>query len=204
MSYPGFLGNRPPNWVGSVWKKYSYRIYKLCLQKCATRDDADDLFQEVALRFCKNAGELNNHVHLFEWFQTVLLHCHYNDYRKRHHVHEIPFSSLAEPKSIYDACGADAYIKPEENLSMEAVLTEFSLLLEVLNPLEKMIVELSVVGELSIREMSQLIGLSRSSISHRREVAIQKMREKMAMQKDQIKMITGREASLQEIIECTG
>jgi RNA polymerase sigma-70 factor (ECF subfamily) len=174
------------------------------LQKCATRDEADDLFQEVALRFCKKAGELNNQVYLFEWFQTVLLHCHYNDYRKRHRVHEIPFSSLAEPQRAYDARGADAYIKSEENISKEALVGEFSLLLETLNPLEKMIVELSVVCELSLRDLSELIGLSKGCIAHRRQIAFKKMQEKMEMQKDQIKMITGREATLREIIECIG
>jgi len=203
MSPTGFLCNRPPDWVGSVWKKYSYRIYKLCLQKCATKDEADDLFQEVALRFCKKAGSLNNQVHLFAWLQTVLLHCHYNDYRKRHMVQEIPFSILSEPKAVYEACGVDAYVKPDDSLD-ETAMKEFSFLLEALNPLEKMIIELSVVGGLSLRDLSQLIGLSRASIGQRRQVALQKMQEKMAMQKDRIKMITGREASLREIIEFAG
>jgi RNA polymerase sigma-70 factor (ECF subfamily) len=35
-------------------------------------------------------------------------------------------------------------------------------------------------------------------------MAFQKMEEKMVMQKDRIKMITGRDASLREIIEYTG
>ena len=203
MSSTGFLCNRPPDWVGAVWKKYSYRIYKLCLQKCATRDEADDLFQEVALRFCKNAGELNNQTHLFAWLQTVLLHCHYNSHRKRHLVHEIPFSSLMESKAVYNARGVDAYVKPDKGLG-EMAVKEFSVLLEVLNPLEKMIMELWVVGGLSLRELSELIGLSKGSLAHRRQVALQKMQEKMTAQKDRIKMITGRDVSLREIIEYAG
>ena len=203
MSSKKSLCNRTPNWVGTIWKKYSYRIYKLCRQKCATKDEADDLFQEVALRFCKNAGVLNNQVHLFAWLQTVLLHCHYNDYRKRHMIHEIPFSVLMEPKAVYDARWADAYVKPDDDVG-EAAMQEFAFLLEVLNPLEKMIVELSVVGGFSLRDLSELIGLSRGSLAQRRRAAFQKMQEKMAMQKDRIKMITGHDASLREIIEYTG
>jgi len=204
MSCTGFLCRFPRKWVGSVWKKYSYRIYKLCLKKCGTKDEADDLFQEVALRFCKNASQLNNQVHLLPWLEAVLLHCHYNGYRKRHQMHEIPFSVLNEPKACYDARWADAYVPPEEGMCTEAILSEFSLLLEVLNPLEKMIVELSVVGGLSIRELSRLLGLSRGCLVRRRLMAFQKMEEKMVMQKDRIKMITGRDASLREIIEYTG
>lgn len=203
MSSKKILCNRTPNWVGAVWKKYSYRIYKLCLQKCATKDDADDLFQDVALRFCKKAASLNNQVHLFAWLQTVLLHCHYNDYRKRQMVHEIPFSILMEPKAVYDARWADAYVKPEDDVG-DAAVKEFSFLLESLNPLERMIVELSVLGGLSLRDLSGLIGLSRGCLAQRRQAAFQKMQEKMAIQKDRIKMITGRDASLREIIEYTG
>ena len=204
MSHSDFLYNRPRHWIGSVWKKYSYRIYKLCLQKCATKDEADDLFQEVALRFCKNARKLNNQIHLFSWFQTVLLHCHYNECRKGYKTREIPISCLCEPKSNYRARAADAYRQAEENLRMDAVMDEFTFLLEMLNPLEKMIVELTVIGGLSIRELSRLIGLSRGSIVHRRNVAFKKMETKMMAQKNRIEMITGRDASLREIIECAG
>ena len=204
MSHSDFLYNRPRHWIGSVWKKYSYRIYKLCLQKCATKDEADDLFQEVALRFCKKAGALNNQVYLLPWFQTVLAHCHYNDFRRRNLGREIPFSSLADSSASYDAKDIEAFFPCREELDMDAILDEISILLEVLNPLEKMIVELTVVGGVSIRELSRLIGLSRGSLIHRREQAFQKMHEKMMMQKDRIKMITGRDASLQEIIDYAG
>ena len=108
-----------------------------------------------------------------------------------------------EPKAVYDARWADAYVKPEDDVS-DAAVKEFSFLLEALNPLERMVVELSVVGGFSLRDLSQLIGLSRGCLAQRRQVAFQKMQEKMAIQKDRIKMITGRDASLREIIEYTG
>jgi len=204
MSHPDYPCNRSPDWVGSVWKKYSYRIYKLCLQKCATKDEADDLFQEVALRFCKKAGELNNEIHLLPWFNTVLLNCHYSGYRKKCLVREIPFSSLCESKSYYDASVAYAYEFPDECVNVESVRGEFSYLLKALNPLEKMIVELSVVGGLGLGELSRLVGLSRGSLIHRKLVALKKMQAKMVTQKERIKMITGREASLREILEFAG
>jgi len=204
MSYTDFLYNRTPDWVGSVWKKYSYRIYKLCLQKCATKDEADDLFQEVALRFCKKAGTLNNEVYLLPWFQTVLLNCHYDDYRKKNLGREIPYSSLKESNARYIAIDREAFLPCDDRLDMESVTDELSILFEALNPLEKMIVELSVVGGVSIRELSRLLGLSRASIVRRREQALRKMQEKMIMQKDRIKMIVGRDVSLQEFMECVG
>lgn len=205
MSYTGFLCNRPPNWVGSVWEKYSYRIYKLCLQKCGTKEEADDLFQEVALRFCKKAGELKYGSHLLPWFNTVLLHCHYSEYRKKVTNREVPLSCLCEPKASYDGDDDDdAFALPDGSVSVDDVMTEYSVLLQALNPMEKMIVELSVVGGLRVCDLSQLFGLSKGSITKRRMAAYQKMREKMMSQKDRLKMITGRDATLREIIEYAG
>ena len=195
MSYTGFLCNRPPDWVGAVWEKYSYRIYKLCLQKCGVKDEADDLFQEVALRFCQRANNLDAGIYLLPWLETVLLHCHYSGYRKRHVGREIPFSSLRDQQADYRAFEERVCAPSDGSVRMESVMSEFSVLLETLNPLEKMIVELSVVGG---------FGLSRKAVTKRKMRAYQKMREKMAMQKERIKMMTGRDASLREIIEFAG
>ena len=193
---------RPPNWVGPVWEKYSYRIYKLCLQKCGTKDEADDLFQEVALRFCKKARDLKYGTYLLPWFNTVLLNCHYSDYRKKGANREIPFSFLRESIASYDSRGDDEnLVLPKENIRLDAVMAEFSVLLEVLTPLEKMIVELSVLGGLRVIDLSQLFGLSKGCIAKRRMVAFQKMREKMISQNERFKVMMGRNATLREIIE---
>ena len=204
MSYTGFLCNRPPDWVGAVWEKYSYRIYKLCLQKCGVKDEADDLFQEVALRFCQRANNLDAGIYLLPWLETVLLHCHYSGYRKRHVGREIPFSSLRDQQADYRAFEERVCAPSDGSVRMESVMSEFSVLLETLNPLEKMIVELSVVGGFRVTDLSQIFGLSRKAIAKRKMRAYQKMREKMAMQKERIKMMTGRDASLREIIEFAG
>ena len=71
-----------------------------------------------------------------------------------------------------------------------------------LEPLERMIVELSVVGGLNVRDLSRLIGLSKGNIVTRRMAAFEKMREKMLTQREQLKLVMGRDATLREIIEC--
>ena len=203
MSYTGFLCDQPRDWVGSVWKKYSYRIYKLCLKKCGLKDEADDLFQEVALRFCQKANELNNGVHLLPWFQTVLLNCHYSGYRKRGWGREIPLSILYDCKNRYMGYENLDRTLHDEDVSVCAVIGEISCLISVLNPLEKMIVELSIVGY-TTDELSDLIGLSRTGIVRHRARAFQKMQEKMVKQKELLKMVFGRDATLREIIEYAG
>ena len=202
MSRNRSFGKSLPEWVGSVWKKYSNRIYRLCLSKCTTKDQADDLFQEVALKFCQNANVLNNGVYLYPWLETVLLHCHYSQYRKRMGVRVISLSSLCDTTATYDTTDFKCDLKPEDEINEDAVMNEFGILLNVLTPLERMIVELSVVGGFNVREISRLIGLSKSNIVNRRMEAFKKMREKMLGQQESIKKLTGRTVSLREIIEC--
>jgi RNA polymerase sigma-70 factor (ECF subfamily) len=91
----------------------------------------------------------------------------------------------------------------DEDVSISAVIGEISCLVSELNPLEKMIVELSIVGY-NTDELSNLIGLSRTGITRRRIKAFEKMREKMVQQKELLKMVFGRDASLREIIEYAG
>lgn len=201
MSHNRSFGKGLPDWVGNVWKRYSHRIYKLCRSKCTTKDEADDLFQEVALKFCQNANVLNNGVYLYPWLETVLLHCHYSEYRKREGVHVIPISTLHDTRAPYDEHDFKLDLIPSDEISDDAVMNEFSILLNELEPLERMIVELSVVGGFKVREISHLIGLSKSNIVVRRMEALRKMREKMLRQQEKIKNLTGRTASLREIIE---
>lgn len=117
---------------------------------------------------------------------------------------EIPFSNLREPKADYDSGDMDDYVICDKSGAVESVLNEFARLLDGLTPQEKMIVELSVVGGVTVRDMSRLIGLSKGNVVARRIEAINKMREKMRVQKENIRLITGRNASLQEIIEMAG
>ena len=89
---------------------------------------------------------------------------------------------------------------PDNKPKPEVFMNEFSQLLDVLEPLERMIVELSVVGGLSVRDLKELIGLSKASIVERRNLAIEKMKEKMMAQKENYRSFWERNASLNEII----
>ena len=204
MSLTNSYCYRPPKWVGTAWKKYSYRIYKLCLQKCGTKDDADDLFQEVALRFCQSARLLNDEVSLFPWLQTVFFHCCCNRFRNKNNVRLIPFSELREPVADYDSGNSYNYVVEDKGRDSERLMKGFVRLTEELEPFEKMVVELSLVGGVNIRDMSKMLGISKGTIVKTRVVAIKKLREKLRLRKESFKAMTGRDATLREIIESAG
>ena len=116
----------------------------------------------------------------------------------------ISLSNLCDTMAVYDDADVKYDLVLDDEMNEDAVMSEFALLLNVLSPLERMIVELSVIGGFNVREMSRLIGLSKSNIVNRRAEAFKKMREKMLMQQEHIEKITGQVASLRKIIEGTG
>lgn len=196
------LQKRLPDWVDEIWKENAPKIYKLCLQKCECKEEADDLFQEVALRFCRNADTLDISTPLFPWLSTVMFRCRSDSFKRK----MLPMSSLCDVKAEY-GCDIEDMI-PDRNLDGEldslSIQKELSLLMLELTAYERMLVELSVIGGMTLEEISRILGISKGSVARRRQDAFEKMREKMKLQGDEFSAMMGRKASLRDIIENAG
>ena len=83
-------GEALPDWIESIWQRYSGTIYKLCVSKCKAEEDAKDLFQTVALKFCQNAASLKERRFFFHWFSCVLNHAHCDMVAERHSTYAAP------------------------------------------------------------------------------------------------------------------
>lgn len=193
------LQKRLPDWVDEIWRANAQRIYKLCLMKCESKEDADDLFQEVALRFCKNADRLDVSVPVFSWLATVMFRCRSDFYKKK--MQSVPV--LCEPEAEY-VCDVEDLIperKNEDELDELSVKKEFDYLIQDLTPYEKMLIELSVVGGMTMEEMSRILGISKASVARRRMEAIKKMQKKLKVQSEEFRMVAGKNATLSDIVE---
>lgn len=116
----------------------------------------------------------------------------------------IPFSELREPVADYDSGNSYNYVVEDKGRDSERLMKGFVRLTEELEPFEKMVVELSLVGGVNIRDMSKMLGISKGTIVKTRVVAIKKLREKLRLRKESFKAMTGRDATLREIIESAG
>lgn len=160
-----------PDWIDSVWRRNSDTIYKLCSMKCESEDDAKDLFQSVALKFCQYAGRLHGRHTFFPWLFRVLQSVHSDMVAERHSTYAMSrFGSKIE----------NYYALPEERSVFHKFNTEpesdFETLFSVLSPLERMIVEMTYIGGIPTEEIGLVIGLSANAIRKRRHFAITKMR----------------------------
>lgn len=83
--------------VESIVQKYSDTVYKLAFARMRTKEDADDVFQEVFLSYIKNAPEFENDEHEKAWFVRVTLNCCKDIWRTRERQDSI---SLDECENI--------------------------------------------------------------------------------------------------------
>lgn len=160
-------------WVENVWRKHAPQIYKQCRIRSSSKESADDLFQEVAFRFCKFAPILNTDASLWCWFRTVIAHTHCEMYRKGGKV--LPISHLSERLASYDSYPESVSVHFQDNQEQKSIQDELRFFLEGLAPLERMIVEVSFLGGVTLLELSRILGLSKSNLSRIRSIALKKM-----------------------------
>ena len=64
-----------PNNDESVIRQYSGLVYRLAYARAGNRQDADEIYQEVFLRYLKKHPKLENETHTKAWFIRVTVNC---------------------------------------------------------------------------------------------------------------------------------
>lgn len=161
-----------PSWIETVWRLYSAKIYKLCEIKSDSVEDAKDLFQTVALKFCQNAHRLQGKTFTYQWLIRVLCNARCDMVTERHATY--PMSKMADYVERLSALSEEKSVFYRPQNASE----DYEILYSVLNPLERMIVDLSYIGGFSSDELSSIVGLSAGAIRKRRLFALGKLRAK--------------------------
>ena len=164
--------NTQEEWVQRTWKSYSTQIYNLCRSKCQNQDDAKDLFQNVALRFCQNAGKIRYQESVFPWLVCVLRNCFYDSTRRKNREH--PFTRVSDVIGDYTAISAErsAFYKPG-NVTND----ELNRAVGSLSAADRELIEMQFHRGISTHELSSMYGASFNAISKRRLSAIKRVRK---------------------------
>lgn len=141
-----------PNSHQDVWETYAASIYKLCLKKCGNAEDARDFFQEIYLKFHKNAALVANHPEPFFWFARVIENHKNSVLRKELSRRRLMNEALAcaEPPGAYSVRGNFAGI--------EELIEGYGF-----NEYEKMLIVFKAAG-FSVKELSDILGVSVSAL----------------------------------------
>lgn len=66
------------NHISQIVNTYSDMVYKLALAITKNKFDADDVYQEVFIRYMKNHNKLTSNDHIKAWFIRVTINCSNN------------------------------------------------------------------------------------------------------------------------------
>ena len=159
-----------------LWQRYSETIYKLCAARCKTVEEARDLFQTVALKFCENVNTLLNRDDMLPWLISVMRNTYMDARLERQRTmcmsgvldQYSEYASFCEEEAMYYECRPVAEIRYALERALDRV-----------TPLERMLVEMKFYGGFSVRELSNIFGLSENAVRKRRFAALRKMKRMM-------------------------
>lgn len=188
-------------WVEREWRKNSSQIYKLCRLWSSDSESAKDLFQEVALRFCKASSSLDRERPMFPWFATVVRNSSRNQYRQsvktvteskmsRDPDKALNMENLAESRALYHV-----------SESGEGIMRhELDYLMSELSSAEKMAVECTFIGGMPLCDVGRLLGVSKNAVGKRRARALSKMESKKKERDSLLKKIGASPYLVEELL----
>ena len=133
----------------AVVDRYAGLVYRLAFARTRSRDAADEVFQEVFLRYVSKRPVFESTEHEKAWFCRVTINCANSYWRN-------PFRRKTEP---LDAAAELAAPEPEE-----ARLDEY---LDRLPPEQRVAVHLYYYEGYSTQEIAALVGKSESAVRMR-------------------------------------
>lgn len=69
---------RTDNHISEIVNTYSDMVYKIAFARTKNKFDADDVFQEVFIRYMKNHHKLQSDEHTKAWLIRTTINCSYN------------------------------------------------------------------------------------------------------------------------------
>lgn len=146
--------------------RYSDMVYRLAYSQVKDRDDADDIYQEVFLKYLRKNPRFESEEHTRRWFVRVTVNCCKNywktAWKRRVTSLLLPEEYLCpdEAPEEYPCPGV-----PEGILSSEA--SEYEDLLRVVKSLPekyRVVIHLFYYEEMSVEEISRSLGRKPSTV----------------------------------------
>lgn len=137
------------------------------------------------MRFCRSAAALETKASLFNWFKAVIHNTRHAIYRRDWQM--LPACRLDEVHKNYETLPEQSSIHYCDRYREFMAQDELQFLMEALNPAERLIVELTFLGGMSLNSVSSLLGNSKNSLCKMRSQSIVKMRAQKKAADDKLK-----------------
>lgn len=148
--------------------KYKNYVFSI-VNRHVPRDQVEDVSQDVFIRVYQSLRKLKRAESFKTWLSAITLRTCYDFWRKRYRSRETPVSTLSSEqkewiaRSITDASAEDWEKRGREKEAREVL----AWLLAILNPAERMVVDLVYLEGLSSKEAAGLLGWSETNVKVR-------------------------------------
>lgn len=130
--------------INNIVDKYSTMIYKLAFARTRNKENADDVFQEVFLRYVRKQPKFENEEHEKAWFIRVTINC---------------------TKTLFSFLQKTTYEEFDENLSEaeepEEIMEEF---LDKLSLDYRTVIHLFYYEDMSTIQISKILNKKESTV----------------------------------------
>jgi RNA polymerase sigma-70 factor (ECF subfamily) len=143
---------------GSLVNKYQNTIYSYLLKVCQSKEDAEDLTQEVFIKVYNNLYKFNYKCKLLTWIFKIAINTFKTEYRKRKKL----FVLESDEVLAYMSCDISDF--PEQIYERKETLKEAVDMLNKLDFEQKNALLLKYVHDFSHKEIGQILGISEAAV----------------------------------------
>lgn len=145
--------------VDGALRRNAARVYRLVYARAHRKEDAEDLFQEVFVRYARSAPAFDSAEHEKAWFLRVSINCINSFYKKAEHRRAVSVEQVPEGEAA-----------PQD---------DFELLLMALPEEYRVEVHLFYGERMSVREIAKTVGRSENAVRVRLTRARKMLRESL-------------------------
>jgi RNA polymerase sigma-70 factor (ECF subfamily) len=165
--------------------KYKHYVFTI-VNRHIPRDYIEDVSQDVFIRVYQSLQKLKQADSFKTWLSAITLRTCYDFWRKRYRSKEMPISSLSSEqrdwieRTISDTSAVDWETKGREKEAIDVL----AWLLALLNPAERMVIDLVYLEGLSTKETARLLGWSEANVKVRTFRIRQKLKKHLLRKKE--------------------
>ena len=165
----------------NVVRTYSDMVYRIAFARAGTKEDADDIYQEVFLRYIRKAPEFRDEEHAKAWFIKVAVNCSRKFLGGTVRRRELSGTWVTETETETNLTGNGgngSTQTPEERFFADESKAELYRELQKLSPDARLLLHLYYFEELKTAEIAKLMHRKESTV----RVQLTRAREKLKAQ----------------------
>ncbi len=160
-------------------RAFSDMVYRIAFARAGTKEDAEDIYQEVFLRYIKKAPEFRDEEHAKAWFIKVAVNCSRKFLGGTVRKREVSGDWFVDTETELPGDGETGSAQtPEERIFADESKEELYRALQKLSPDARLLLHLYYFEELKIAEIAKVMHRKESTV----RVQLTRAREKLKAQ----------------------